>query len=97
MNELTAEEWAAYDKKTRETGQQILKISDTKFFIIDIYGHRISDEFASHAAAAKALIANTYTTQPPTFADAACQHGKAKPQRLTPRKRSRSISIMEAL
>lgn len=97
MNELTEAEWAAYDEKVRATGQQILKISDTKFFIIDAHGRRLSDAFTSHAAAAEVLITNTYPTPPIALTEAACQHGKAKHQQVGPRKRSRSLSIMEAL
>ena len=95
---MSNEQWEQFDSIAQRTGLRVQKIADNEYYIVDHDGKRLSTPYTSNEAAALAMITNPPKPKPTNnFADACTQRGKAKPQRLTPRKRNRSMSIMEAL
>lgn len=99
---MTNEQWEQFEDISQRTGLRVQKIAapggHPEYYIVDHNGRHLSLPYTSNEAAALALITDPPKPKPTNnFADACTQHGKAKPQRLTPRKRNRSMSIMEAL
>lgn len=72
---LTDAQFAKLDAIDISTGLHVLMVTASRFLIVDADHRRISrDEYASHEAAALALINGTYTVAP-VRVETCVQHG----------------------